>query len=141
MRGLIPPGLLVCHSCDNPPCCNPNHFFLGTALDNNGDAKRKGRTCSGLRNGKHTHPESIPRGDNHSRRKHPEWYVDWVSPSHLNPEIVQLENNGNAKLNIEKVHEIRTGYLFGADRFVLADMYGVTPNCISTVIRGEAWVS
>jgi len=40
---IVPRELMVCHRCDNPPCCNPSHLFLGTAADNNGDRKRKGR--------------------------------------------------------------------------------------------------
>lgn len=41
--GPIPKGMRVLHTCDNPPCTNPKHLFLGTNQDNTRDAIAKGR--------------------------------------------------------------------------------------------------
>lgn len=41
--GRIPEGVLVRHTCDNPPCCNPDHLVLGTNADNSQDKVARGR--------------------------------------------------------------------------------------------------
>lgn len=45
--GAIPEGHLICHTCDNPPCINPEHLFTGTMQQNIDDmwAKGRGRTA------------------------------------------------------------------------------------------------
>lgn len=85
-RGEIPPGLFVCHHCDVPACVNPDHLFLGTALDNKRDEIRKGRQAPpevkrhlGVENGRAKLSENdvrelraafanLPRGKRYVRR-------------------------------------------------------------------------
>lgn len=55
-NGQILDGLLVCHKCDNRLCCNPNHLFLGTNLDNARDRDKKAR-------------RTAPQGENHPMHK------------------------------------------------------------------------
>lgn len=45
--GTIPDSLCVLHSCDNPPCINPTHLFLGTRIKNNADRDSKSRQSRG----------------------------------------------------------------------------------------------
>jgi len=42
-HGPIQGGLHVLHRCDNPPCCNPEHLYVGTNAENVGDREIRGR--------------------------------------------------------------------------------------------------
>jgi hypothetical protein len=44
---VLTPFQLVMHSCDNPPCVNPDHLSPGSAAENTNDMIRKGRHIEG----------------------------------------------------------------------------------------------
>ncbi len=57
--GSVPDDQMVCHRCDNPPCVNPAHFFLGDAAANAADAVGKGR----YRRGESTRSAKLTEAD------------------------------------------------------------------------------
>ena len=60
-NGPIGAGLMVCHTCDNPRCVNPEHLFLGSAKDNMQDKIAKGR--SRIPKGENSHYAKITDAD------------------------------------------------------------------------------
>lgn len=58
-------GMFICHHCDNPPCVNPAHLFLGTNDDNVLDCVKKGRIAIGEKNSRAILNESDVRDIRH----------------------------------------------------------------------------
>lgn len=157
-NGAIPDGLLVLHDCDNPPCCNPKHHFLGTYQDNSDDMVSKDRQAQGDQHGSRLHPESRPRGDNHPSRVYP-----WLRPrgdenpsrkrperlarglrngAYTQPESVRKGmKNGRAKLTDEDIRAIRDASRSGVERKALAQNYGVGTSTISRIVNRTGWKS
>lgn len=57
--GLLTEDQNACHTCDNPPCCNPSHLFAGTQKQNVDDCVNKGRKPKGSNHWKHKLTEEL----------------------------------------------------------------------------------
>ena len=113
-HGQIPLMMCVCHRCDNPSCCNPSHFFLGTQADNVRDReiKKRGNRAYGDNHGSRIHPESRPRGEAH----------------------------GSAKLTAAQVLEIRALYAAGDITLKqLATQFNVSNVHIRFIVIRKLW--
>lgn len=108
VNGRIPPGLCVCHRCDNPSCCRVEHLFLGTVAENNADRARKGRS-KGVFEAGDAHPARARAGERH-----------W-----------------SAKLSDADVLTIRRRRSSGETVTSIADAFGVHPATVSRIARLE----
>ncbi len=114
-NGDLPDGLFVLHRCDNRPCCNPAHLFLGTAADNAADMIAKGR-----------------------RRQAPPLCGE-ANPIRRRPELaLRGERHPGAKLTAAQVEEIRRVGRSISGR-LLGERYGVSKHAIWGILKGKAW--
>ena len=109
-NGPIPPGLHVCHRCDNPPCVRPSHLFLGTHQENMADRESKGRTPP---RPPQPRPERRARGAAHPRTA--------------------------TKLDGSRVRGIRALAAVGVVQTDLANWYGVDQAAISRIVTRRNW--
>lgn len=97
-KGPIPDELRVLHRCDNPPCCRPEHLFLGTQADNIADCRQKGRTIVGYL-----------RGEKHGRAKLTDDQALWVRRRYADGDVTQLQLANLLGVAEATVHRIVLG--------------------------------
>jgi hypothetical protein len=145
VNGPIPKGQEVLHRCDNPPCCNPSHLFLGSKADNCKDRAAKHRTASGDSHGRRLHPEAYEgtKGDGHWTRKHPEKMDVIRGDNHWtrkHPERVPNGAGAGSSFTADQVTEIRHRYADGGTTLPkLAREYGVGTSTIHRIIKRKVW--
>jgi hypothetical protein len=112
-RGPIPDDAHVLHRCDNPPCFDETHLYLGTPLENARDKEAKGRAnhARGAAHGRFTKPERTARG----------------------------ERNGRAVLTMFNARDIRKFFARGDSRADLTKRYCVSWTQIDRIVKGKLW--
>jgi hypothetical protein len=105
--------VMVLHSCDNRPCCNPAHLSLGLHADNRRDCVTKGRhrSAPGDANGSRKHPERLVRGEAHH----------------------------DAVLTRADVLAIRAKLAAGGRPTWIGRDYGVSRHAITAIKTGRSW--
>jgi hypothetical protein len=124
---IVPENRLICHTCDNPPCCNPKHLFAGTHMDNSNDMIMKGRSRT-------VEPERMSaimkvksaRGSTHSSVTRP----DRVSKG---------SSHWNSALTEDDVLDMRSLFNQGATQASLCRSYGLTRFAVCDIVRRRNW--
>jgi hypothetical protein len=122
----LAPGMFACHTCDNPPCCNPAHLFEGTHQANVDDRHSKGRDATGEGNGALTKPWTRARGERHGRHTKPE----------SNPIGTR---NGRARLIEDDVRQIRRLFHEGRTQASIAESFGVSIGTVKHITARRTW--
>jgi hypothetical protein len=125
---------MVCHHCDNPPCCRPDHLFAGTCQDNAKDMAAKGRAAA------QTHP-GMTAGDKNGSRQRPECRARGAAHgSHTHPEARPVgSHHGRSKLVESQVIEIRQSVASGEHRTAVATRFGVCRQMIDQIVTRQNW--
>lgn len=118
--GPIPDGLLVCHKCDNPPCVNPDHLFLGTHLENMADMAAKNRRS---------------RGEAHAARMRAAAATRAAGPVPMR----HGQDHEWAHLTEESVLAIRRRFASGESKPALSKHYGVTESHVWRIVTRRSW--
>jgi len=109
-RGPIPEGMDVLHKCDNPPCVNPDHLFLGTQKDNVLDCIKKGRNPTIL------YGPGL-KGEQHGMSKLTE------------KQVIDIRHRYVAGVNA----------FYRSNKDELAKEFGISPNHIWQICKGRVW--
>ncbi len=139
-NGEIVDGLVVCHKCDNPSCCNPSHLFSGTPSDNMKDRDSKGRQACGPEFSAMRKRIAL-RGDEHPFRKNPSLAARGEkSGRYTHPEkTARGEGNGRAVMTELDVLEIRTRHTNGENFSQIAASKGLKFNAVRRCALKISW--
>lgn len=125
-NGDAPSSLLVCHTCDNPPCVNPEHLFLGTVRDNSLDCTKKGRNVESLKKA----TAAVIRS----------WANGRIHPFKANPEsIPRGECCPSSKLTNGDVIRMRDLFSSGKSMRLLAKIFGVSYENVHYIVKRKTW--
>lgn len=151
-HGDIPDGMHILHKCDNPPCCNPKHLFLGTQADNVQDCVKKGRRAKkirwNIRGEKHWNSKLSDSQNDEIIRTYLKGGVlvnELARQYHVTKETiarrlriagVKIDSFPKSILTKEQVEEIRNEYMPGqVSMLQLAKQYGVCLTTIHNIIQ------